>query len=86
MNSQLINSYKVQTIVEASSSVNKSQLFGNPLTKVMLFLLHDLTKMKYVGIEKTPHLSLSVFLINICITMTTNEKRRPLQKCLAPTH
>jgi len=82
---EFIKFYKVQSILEASSSINKCQFIGNALTKIMLFLLCDLTKMKCVGVQKKLHLSLSVCLIHVSITMTITEKGRPLQKCLAPT-
>ena len=80
----LVKSYEVQSIVEAFSSVNKYQFIGYALTNIM-FLLCDLTKMKCIGMQKNLHISLSVFLIHVSITMTITEKGRPLQKCLAPT-
>jgi hypothetical protein len=63
----LVKSYEVQSIVEAFSSINKCQLFGYALTKIMLFLLCDLIKMKSVGMQKL-HLWLSVFPIHVSIT------------------
>jgi hypothetical protein len=81
---ELIKFYKVQSILEASSSINKCQIIGNALTKIM-FLLCDLTKMKCVGIQMKLHLILSVYLIHVSITVPITEKGRLLQKCLAPT-